>query len=439
MESQKTIAKEVSISGVGVHSGSHVKVTFKPAGANEGITFERVDLPGRPRIPAQISNVIDLARRPRRTSIGTDHVEVHTVEHLMAGLCGLSIDNITIQMDGAEVPCCDGSAKAFVELLKDAGIKTQDVPKSYFQVREPIFLEEDDAAIMVLPSDDLRISYILSYDHPLLRAQYLNLSLTNESFEHQLARARTFCLEDEVKKLRSQGLGKGADYQNTLVLGPEGIIKNSLRFEDEFARHKVLDLIGDLYLLGSPLKGHIIGIKSGHPINLKLLAKIERQRQRARGTGVRAPTGPVPATQLDINDIQKILPHRYPFLLVDKVVTLEEGRRCVGIKNVTINDNFFTGHFPGRPIMPGVLVIEAMAQVAGILMLSRSQNRGKIAYFMSMDKVKFRRPVVPGDQLWMEVEVVKLKAKTGQVHARALVDEMVVCEGEFCYSLADAQ
>lgn len=437
MELQKTIAREVSISGVGVHSGNFANLQFLPAGPNEGITFERVDLPGRPRISARISNVIDLAKRPRRTSIGTDHVEVHTIEHLMASLAGLSIDNITIQLDAAEVPCSDGSAAVFVGLLKDAGIKTQDAPKRYYQVRDPLFLEEDGAAIMLLPGDDFRVSYTLSYDHPLLKAQYLHFSLTNESFEHQIARARTFCLEDEVGELRSQGLGKGADYQNTLVLGASGIIKNSLRFEDEFARHKVLDLIGDLYLLGLPIKGHVIGIRSGHPINLELLNRIERQRRMARGAGVRAPTGPVTGTQLDINDIQKILPHRYPFLLVDKIVTLEEGRRCVGIKNVTVNDNFFIGHFPGRPIMPGVMVIEAMAQVAGILMLSRPESRGKLAYFMSMDRVKFRRPVVPGDQLWMEAEAVKLKAKTGQVHAKALVDGNLACEAEFCYSLAD--
>lgn len=437
MELKQTIAREVKNSGIGVHSGKKVNIRFRPAKADEGIVFERVDLPNRPRIPARISNVIDLARRPRRTSVGLDDAEVHTIEHLMASLLGLNIDNVIIEIDGDEVPCFDGSARTFVELLKKAGSTQQDAQRRYFQIREPVFLQEDDTAIMMLPSDDFKISYILSYDHPLLKAQYVHFTLSQESFEKELAGARTFCLENEVEKLRSQGLGKGADYQNTLVLGKDGVIKNSLRFEDEFVRHKVLDLIGDIYLLGLPLKGHIIGLKSGHPSNIRLLQKIRRQEEKVRDAGVGAPTAPIHATQLDINDIQKILPHRYPFLLVDKVIELEEGKRAVGIKNVTINDNFFTGHFPGRPVMPGVMVVEAMAQVAGILMLSRPESQGKIAYFMSMDRVKFRSPVVPGDQLRMEVEATKLKTRTGQVHAKAVVANKIACEADLTFTLME--
>lgn len=436
MEFQQTISREVSVAGVGVHTGKKVNLKFKPAPPNYGVVFERVDLPAKPKIPARISNVIDSVKRPRRTSIGLDSVEVHTIEHLMASLSGLGIDNIAIEIDSDEIPCFDGSAQGFVKALKEAGFTQQEAPKRYFQISEPIYLQEDEAALMILPSEDFKISYTLNYNCPSLRTQYLQLVLTAESFECEIAEARTFCLEEEVAQLRSQGLGKGANYQNTLVIGSRGVIKSSLRFDDEFVRHKVLDLIGDLYLLGGSLKGHIIGVRSGHSINIRLLQKIRRQAEVARDAGVKAPASPISAGELDINEIQKILPHRYPFLLVDKIIELKE-MRAVGIKNVTINDNFFTGHFPGHPIMPGVMVVEAMAQVAGILMLSRPQNRGKIAYFMSMDKVKFRRPVIPGDQLKMEADAVKLKTKTGQVHTRAFVNEKMVCEADLYFSLVE--
>lgn len=437
MEFQRTIAREVSVSGVGVHSGKKATLKFKPAPPNCGVVFERVDISSSPKIPARISNVIDPVRRPRRTSVGLDSVEVHTVEHLMATLSGLAIDNIAIDIDSDEVPCFDGSAQVFVRALKEAGFTSQEAAKRYFQIREPIYLQENEATLMILPSEDFKISYTLSYGHPSPTAQYIHLTLTAESFEREIAEARTFCMEEEVARLRSQGLGKGANYQNTLVLGQKGVIKSSLRFNNEFARHKILDLIGDLYLLGLPLKGHIIGVRSGHPINIRLLQKIRLQEELARDAGVRAPTTPISTGKLDINEIQKILPHRYPFLLVDKIIELKE-MKAVGVKNVTINDNFFTGHFPGHPIMPGVMVVEAMAQVAGILMLSRAQNRGKLAYFMSMDKVKFRQPVIPGDQLRMEAEAVRLKTRTGQVRTRAFVENKLVCEADLAFSLVEA-
>ena len=395
MEFQKTIAKEATLKGIGLHTGNSVEVKFKPAPAFSGVNFIRADLPGRPRILACMSNVIDLARCPRRTSIGEDNVEIHTIEHIMATLAGLAIDNIDVELDAEEAPGLDGGATPFIEILKEAKIIEQDSPRQHFQIREPLWIEDKDSSLAVLPANDFRVSYTLSYDHPLLKAQFLDILVNDEVFEREIAPSRTFCLEREVDSLRNQGLGKGANYDNTLVVGESGIIDNKLRFEDEFARHKILDLIGDLYLLGLPLKGHIIALKSGHPLNIKLLHRISQQKERLSLGGVRAEYSLISGTQLDTSTIMKILPHRYPFLLVDRILELKAGRRAVGIKNVTINDNFFSGHFPVRPVMPVVVVVEAMPRVAGALMLSQEEQQVKLAYYMAIDKAKLRKTVVP--------------------------------------------
>lgn len=441
MEYQKTVKKEVGLEGIGLHTGEKTKIRFKPLEPNKGINFQRVDLYGQPIIQATLNNVIDTTKSPRRTSVGNKDAEVHTIEHIMAVLSILGIDNILIEIDGPEVPGLDGSAYPFLEILEEAGLETQNALRRIFQIREPIWISEGEASIIVLPSQEFKISYLLSYDHhPYLKPQYLNFVVNRDLFVKEIAPARTFCLEEEAEILRDQGLGRGADYENTVVVGERGIIKNRLRFEDEFARHKILDLIGDLYLLGYSLKGHVIAIKSGHPLNLKLLQKIEQQRFRIAEGAIRSVSLGVEfgKTQLDINDIQKILPHRYPFLFVDKIIELEEDKRAVGIKNVTVDDYFFQGHFPGRPVMPGVLIVEAMAQVAGVLMLSKKENQGKLAYFMSIDNVKFRKTVLPGDQLILEAEVVKLRSKTGQVRTKAYVDSKIVAEAELMFALVDA-
>jgi UDP-3-O-[3-hydroxymyristoyl] N-acetylglucosamine deacetylase/3-hydroxyacyl-[acyl-carrier-protein] dehydratase len=423
-----------------LHTGEKVEIKFKPSLPNTGINFQRLDLPERPIVNAVLANIIDVAKSPRRTSIGNGKAEIHTIEHLMAALAVLNIDNLIIEMDGVEVPGLDGSALPFMDALERAGIQEQNIARRTFQVKEPVWIADGDASVVVLPSQEFRISYTLSYDHPYLKAQYLTVSINHDSFLKEIASARTFCLEEEVGVLKEQGLGRGADYENTVVVGEQGVVKNSLRFEDEFARHKVLDLIGDLYLLGRPLKAHVIAIKSGHPLNIKLLQKIELQKARYLDGGIQvfSPQFVLDGLPLDIDGIQKILPHRYPFLFVDKILELEQDKRAVGIKNVSINDYFFQGHFPGRPVMPGVLIIESMAQVAGVLMLSKKENQGKMAYFMSMDNVKFRRTVVPGDQLRLEVEVVRLKSKTGQVHTTAFVDSKVVAEADLMFSLVEA-
>jgi UDP-3-O-[3-hydroxymyristoyl] N-acetylglucosamine deacetylase/3-hydroxyacyl-[acyl-carrier-protein] dehydratase len=428
METQKTIVNQITLKGVGIHTGNKVNITFKPADADSGITFIRTDIPGAPRIKADVESLLLAPKFSRRSSIGNDQAEVQTVEHLMAALSSLGIDNIDIQIDNNEVPGLDGSSLNFVEALEKSGFAQQDKPKYVYAVKEPICIQEGSSSITILPDKEFKISYTLNYNHPLLAAQFLEIAVNAESFRTNLASARTFCLESEASELQHQGLGLGANYENTLVVGEAGVIKNKLRFNDEFVRHKILDLIGDLYLAGCPLRGHVVALKSGHSLNLKIAQKIYEQRVKTQGAGNSEEV-------LDVNAIMKIIPHREPFLFVDRVIILEKGKRATGIKNVTINDYFFRGHFPGRPVMPGVIIVEAMAQVGGVMMLASEDNQGKLAFFLSINNVKFRKPVVPGDQLVLEVEAIKVKSKTGQVRGRALVNGKVVAEADFVCAL----
>lgn len=437
MTKQRTIERELSLKGIGLHTANRVNLTFKPAAEDSGINFVRIDLPGSPVIKASVDYLLSPSRSPRRTSVGQDKAEIHTIEHLMAALSGLAVDNIYIEIDNDEVPGLDGSSLNFFEILSEAGVKEQEKERRFYAVKEPIFVEEDGSSIIALPSSEFRISYTLNYNHHLLATEFLELNLDSEVFKKEIASARTFCLEDEAAELQRQGLGRGANYDNTLVIGKTGVIKNKLRYEDEFIRHKILDLIGDLYLIGCPLKGHIIALRSGHSLNLKIARKINEQRQRYSWGGVGAGYHPAEGEELDITTIKKILPHREPFLFVDKVVSIEKGKSATGIKNVTINDYFFKGHFPGRPVMPGVLIVEAMAQVGGVMMLAPEENRSKLAFFLAADNVKFRKTVVPGDQLVLMVEAGKVKSRTGQVHAKALVEGKVVAEADLMFALVD--
>ena len=433
MEKQKTILSTVTLAGVGIHTGNKVSLTFKPAEADSGVTFIRTDILGRPRIKACVQSLFSApsgsaSKFSRRSSIGNQDVQVQTVEHLMAALSSLNIDNIDVEIDNNEVCGLDGSAVNFVEALVKAGIEEQEKERYSLAVKEPICIQEGSSSITILPAKEFKISYTLDYDHPLLEAQFLEIVINSESFKTAISPARTFCLESEARQLQDQGLGLGANYENTLVVGSHGVVKNTLRFKDEFVRHKILDLIGDLYLAGCPIQGHVIALKSGHSLNLKAAQKIYEQRIKAQGDNSMD-------TNLDINEIMKIIPHREPFLFVDRITYLEKGKRAVGVKNVTMNDYFFKGHFPGRPIMPGVIIVEAMAQVGGVMMLASQENKGKLAFFLSINNVKFRKPVVPGDQLILEVEAIKVKSKTGQVRGRALVAGKVVAEADFICAL----
>ncbi len=434
---QRTIRTELLLQGKGLHTGNTVEMKFKPLGVNMGIIFQRVDLPSKPMIKADVNFLCAAKGSSRRTTIGFDDAQVHTIEHLMAAFFGLGIDNVLIEINNNEVPGLDGSAASFIEVLKKAGIVEQSVPRRTYKVNAPLWVEDDDAVVVVLPSSDFKISYTLKYDHPLLGSQHMDIKFDSETFEKELAPARTFCLQEEADTLIKNGMGKGASYENTLVVSKEGVVNNKLRFENEFIRHKILDLIGDLSLLGTMIKGHVIAVKSGHTLNMKLVRKIKDQMDQQMMVAIKSVEGVSRSNEIDAMTIMKILPHRYPFLLVDRVISMEEGKCAVGIKNVTINDQFFEGHFPGRPVMPGVLIVEAMAQVGGVLMLSPAENRGKLAFFMAADNVKFRKPVIPGDQLRLEVRVGKIRSRTGQVHTEAYVDGEIVAEADLMFALIE--
>ncbi len=420
------------LSGVGLHTGEPATLTFRPAEPNSGVEFVRTDVIEKTHIPVGIDS---LGERARRTTLEKDGVEVQTVEHLLAALSGLGVDNLLIETTGPEIPGLDGSSKPFVDLLRSAGIVDLRLPRRAFVVDSPIVVANGDSMLVAAPptSDALTIDYTLDYRSKYVPTQVLNITFSEEEFLEQIAPARTFCLHSEVQSLREQGLGKGANHENTLVIGPNGVIDNRLRFEDEFVRHKVLDLIGDLYLVNADIRAHITAIRTGHRDNVELARRITTVMREHENRGiVQRDTG------LDIREIMRILPHRYPFLLIDRVIEIEGYRRAVGIKNVTINEAFFQGHWPDQPVMPGVLQIEAMAQLAGVLLLRKLENTGKTAVLLSIDRVKMRKSVVPGDQLRLEVEALKVKARTGYVHSRAMVNDKLVAESRMKFMLVDS-
>lgn len=428
--SQRTIRAEVEFSGPSLHTGREVKVRLKPAPADHGVIFTRVDLEDAPQVPAVPDSIIV---KERRTALKQGLAEVETVEHLLAAVRGLWIDNLEVEVDGEELPGLDGSSRSFVELLERAGVAEQKSQTRFYVLGEPVYVREGNASIVAFPSEEgLSLEYHL--DLPGVPRQLFTWNGGADSFATELAPARTFCAESEAERLRAEGFGKGATYANTLVLRPDGSpVENDLRFPDEAARHKVLDLMGDLALLGLDLGAHIIAHRSGHALNARLVRRIAEQVQEAEMAGeVHYETG------LDIRGILKLLPHRYPFLLIDRVVELDGFRRAVGIKNVTFNEPFFQGHWPEQPIMPGVLQLEAMAQLAGVLLLRKLENTGKLAVLWAIDKVKLRGAVIPGDQLRVEVETVRTRPSLGQVNARAKVRDKVVAEAQLKFTLIDA-
>ncbi len=428
---QRTIKTPVEFSGAGLFTGVPSTFRIEPAIAGSGLAFIRTDLPGTPRISVEPDHI---APKFRRTALASGDAEVETVEHLLSALVGSGVDNADIRVNAAELPHADGSVRPWTDLIAKAGFEEQGEPRRIYSLREAVAVSEKGAHVVALPSDTgLSVHYTLDYPGTPIGRQELHVVLDEETYLRDIAGARTFCLQHEAEALRNQGLAKGGTSANTLVVGPQGPIENTLRWPDEYVRHKILDLLGDLAILGGPLRAHIIAVGSGHTANLRL---VQRIREVVDGrTTARRKEGAL----LDVREIEKILPHRYPFLMIDKVTEMDGYKRAVGIKNVTINEPFFQGHFPGRPIMPGVLQIEAMAQLAGALLMRKADKQGQVAVLLGMDNVKLRRNVVPGDQLRVEVETLKFKARSGEVFARASVDGQVAAEALLKFMILDEQ
>ncbi|MDH4156081.1 MAG: bifunctional UDP-3-O-[3-hydroxymyristoyl] N-acetylglucosamine deacetylase/3-hydroxyacyl-ACP dehydratase [candidate division Zixibacteria bacterium] len=460
-DKQRTVKREISMSGIGLHTGNGSTMTFKPAPPNTGIRFVRADLPGRPSVIADIDHVVDISRG---TTLQDGEAKVYTVEHVLAAFAGLQLDNMVVELSGNEPPVGDGSAKPYVDKLLEAGIEDQDEDKVYLEIDTPMSYNERERGVdlVVAPSDDLRITFMIDYKSPALGTQYTTLVDLEKEFVEEFAPARTFCFLSEVEMLKAGGLIRGGGLQNAIVIydsdlgqvevdrirkaldlkekafvGKTGIINDiPLRFYNEPVRHKTLDLLGDLFLIGVPFKGHVLAARSGHKANVALAKqmrelyhkkKIAKKYSRQAGGAF-----------LNIEAILDIMPHRYPFLLIDRILDLEPDKRVVGIKNVTINEPFFQGHFPGHPIMPGVLVLEAMAQAGGILLLNAIEKpQEKVVYFMSIDNAKFRKPVVPGDQLRFELDMKVFRRNTCKMAGRAYVGDDLVAEADFMARVMD--
>ncbi len=443
MLNQQTLNRPAAFSGIGLHSGNRVNMTLLPAPANSGVRFRRVDLDGKPEIEARVEHVTDTNRS---TTIARGNVKIHTVEHVLAALAGYGIDNAIIELDANEPPIADGSSREFCKIIQAAGIAPLAEKRETFTPTEPIEMQSGETVMTLFPYDGFKIT-CTSADKQGRFTQFYSTDITPKTWERELSHARTFCFYEEIEYLFKNGLIKGGSLENAVVIRDDAVLTTEpLRYNEEFVRHKMLDIVGDLSLLGRPVRGHLIAVKPSHAANCEFARLIQAQMNkplRAAQTFAPPPAknAPQPLPSADgsmgIEEVMKLLPHRPPFLLVDRILKIE-GNQIVGLKNVTMNEDFFRGHFPGHPIMPGVLQLEAMAQIAGILLLKRIEVANQIAYFMSAEEVKWRKPVVPGDVLVIEVDLTKIRGKIGKAKGVCKVDGEVVSEAEVTFMLRDA-
>jgi UDP-3-O-[3-hydroxymyristoyl] N-acetylglucosamine deacetylase / 3-hydroxyacyl-[acyl-carrier-protein] dehydratase len=410
------------LEGIGLHLGVSCRLTFQPARSRQGIVFRRTDCPGLPPIRAHVSEV---SGSERRTQLGKGDHAVHTVEHVLAAVTGMGIDDLTIEMSGPEPPILDGSAAPFLAVLSEAGLASLEGEPEFLDLTEPVRIIDGASVYEAYPSERFELDVTIEFPHSLIGKQSCRFIITRDSFAKELSSARTFGFVHEVEALRAGGLIKGASLDNTVVLDDNEVLSGDLRWSDEFVRHKAMDCVGDLALTGARLRARIVAIKPSHRGTITLVRELVKAGRKEKG-------------MYTIEDIMKVLPHRYPFLLVDRILEIEEKKRIVGLKNVTINEPFFQGHFPGHPIMPGVLIVEAMAQVGGMLLLgSVADPDTKVVYFMSLDNVKFRRPVKPGDQLRFELDVVQLRGTVCKMRGVGKVDGEIVVEADMAATIRD--
>jgi len=432
---QHTLGKKATFSGHALHTGNKVNIAFLPAPENHGIKFKRIDLADHPILDAHVDYVKQVERS---TTLADGAIRIHTVEHAISALAGMGVDNAMIEMDSNEPPIADGSGMPFMKMVQEAGVVEQKASRKIFTLRDPIQIEgKGGSFIVAMPSDELRIS-CTNANHTGFFTQYRSDVITPEFYQKEIAPARTFCFYEEVSPLMDQGLIKGGSLENAVVIrGSQVLSKEALRFPDEFVRHKMLDIIGDLTLIGVPIKAHIIAMKPSHGLNVELAKALYKQYKKYFALSIPKESDLILEGSMDIQDVMKVLPHRPPFLMIDRVLKFDGETKAIGMKNVTMGEPYFAGHFPNYPIMPGVLQVEAMAQLASILMLKDPANLGKIGFFMSADSVKFRRPVFPGDTLIIEVEMTRSRGKIGKANGRCLVNKQVVSEAELMFSITD--
>lgn len=428
VEYQQTLQSEITISGKGLMLGEAVELTIKPAPADYGIVFQRTDQSGSSEVKVCPENWTEVL--PRCTSLQQDGTTISSVEHLLSALAGLKIDNAKVELNAQEPPALDGSALPYITKIQEVGLAKQDVPRRFIEVSEPFTISDGNKQLIFLPSDTFEVTF--AYDHPNAEPQFATWEITADNYITEIAPARSFCFEAEIEALQSLGIGKGASYDNVVVVKADGQTSPELRFKDEFVRHKTLDLIGDLYLAGHLPKAQVIAMRTGHTFHAQF---VQALAEKGILDFADAENDKVDQT-VEAKDIYRILPHRHPMCLIDRVIEFENGKRAVGIKNLTYNEPIFEGHFPAQPVMPGVLQVEALAQLGAWLLLQEIGKEDQLGYFRSISKATFRKTVIPGDQLRLEIEIVQRRSNLARIAGKAYIDDALATEAELSIALA---